>query len=210
MAEVKNACRLYFQFPVQASAAREAQLLQSVVNTDVACVLLNFGGQDAEERQVRHLVELVQAQGIACLIDRNAELAARVEADGVHLDADPETYAEARRILGVEANVGVGCGLSRHDAMNLAELGADYVAFGLEGASNIDNIDQRAERVAWWTELFVVPCVAWNVESPKEAERLAALGADFVAPSARIWHEEGSAEIIGEIDKVLRRTRRAA
>ena len=37
-----------------------------------------------------------------------------------------------------------------------------------------------AERVAWWAELFEVPCVGFAV-APSEVEPLAAAGADFVA-----------------------------
>ena len=38
--------------------------------------------------------------------------------------------AEARRIVGADAIVGVTCHASRHLAMQAAETGADYVAFG--------------------------------------------------------------------------------
>ena len=68
-------------------------------------------------------------------------------------------------------------------------MGADYVAFGPEAESTIDAIDQYADLIAWWSEIFVVPCVAWNVDSAEQAARFAALGADFVAPSSRIWRE---------------------
>jgi thiamine-phosphate pyrophosphorylase len=213
MAEVKHACRLYFQFPVRVSAGLEAQLLQSVMSADAACVLLSLEDGTPQQAQVRRLVDLVQARGIACLIDKDVELAARVEADGVHIDADPKNYAEARQILGAEANIGVGCGFSRHDAMHFAELGADYVAFGpadVSDMSTIDAIDARADRVGWWSELFVVPCVAWNVESQQDAAKLAVLGADFVAPPRGIWEQEGSAKLIAEIDSALRQARRAA
>jgi len=41
--------------------------------------------------------------------------------------------------------------------------------------------EERAGLIAWWAEIFVVPCVAWNVETLEEAANLAALGVDFVA-----------------------------
>ena len=127
----------------------------------------------------------------------------------MHGDADPTVYAQARKRLGESASIGVGCGLSRHDAMRLAELGADYVAFGPESGT-IDAIDELAELIAWWSEIFVVPCVAWNVDSAGDAAKLTALGADFVAPSTRIWREEDALARIGDIDSAIRRARRAA
>jgi thiamine-phosphate pyrophosphorylase len=188
MAEFKNRCRLYFQFPAQPSAKLEAQLAQAITSADAACVLLCGEGEPVDEIHARHLVDFVQGRGLACLVETDAGLAARLGADGVHIDADPRIYAEARKRLGETASIGAACGFSRHDAMLLAELGADYIAFGPKAAQgSIDAIDQPADLIAWWSEIFVVPCVAWNVDSAEEAARFAALGADFIAPSSRIW-----------------------
>jgi thiamine-phosphate pyrophosphorylase len=92
--------------------------------------------------------------------------------------------------------------------MQLAELGADYVAFGPD--STIDEIDQHAELISWWSEIFVVPCIAWNVDNAEQAAKLATLGADFVAPSAGLWQADDAQKRIAEIDSALRQARRAA
>jgi thiamine-phosphate pyrophosphorylase len=210
MAEFKHRCRLYFQFPAQPSAKLEAQLAQAIATTDVACVLLCGDGAAVDEDHAERLIDLVQASGLACLIEHDAGLAERLGADGLHIDADPEAYTAARKLLGESANIGVLCGLCRHDAMQLAELGADYVAFGPKAESVIDAIDQYADLIAWWSEIFVVPCVAWNVETAEQAAKFATLGADFVAPSARIWRDDDALRRIAEIDDAVRHVRRAA
>jgi len=210
MAELKHRCRLYFQFPAQPSATLEAQLAQALATTDAACVLLCGDGAPIDEDHAGRLIDLVQASGLACLVENDAALAERLAADGLHLDADAETYAAARTLLGESANLGVLCGLERHDAMQMAELGADYVAFGPKSENIIDAIDQYADLIAWWAEIFVVPCVAWNVETAEQAAKFAALGADFVAPSARIWHGDDALRRITEIDNAVRHVRRAA
>ena len=210
MAELKHRCRLYFQFPAQPSATLEAQLAQALATTDAACVLLCGDGAPIDEDHAGRLIDLVQAAGLACLVENDAALAERLGADGLHLDANAETYAAARKLLGESANLGVLCGLERHDAMQMAELGADYVAFGPKAESIIDAIDQYADLIAWWAEIFVVPCVAWNVETAEQAAKFAALGADFVAPSARIWHGDDALRRITEIDNAVRHVRRAA
>lgn len=210
MAELKHRCRLYFQFPAQASATLEAQLAQALATTDAACVLLCSDGAPIDENHAGRLIDLVQAGGLACLVDDDADLAERLGADGLHLDANPATYAAARKLLGESANIGALCGLGRHDAMQMAELGADYVAFGPKAESIIDAIDQYADLIAWWAEIFVVPCVAWNVDTAEQAAKFAALGADFVAPSARIWHGDDALRRITEIDNAVRHVRRAA
>jgi thiamine-phosphate pyrophosphorylase len=210
MAELKHRCSLYFQFPAQPSATLEAQLAQALATTDAACVLLCGDGAPIDEDHAGRLIDLVQASGLACLVENDATLAERLAADGLHLDADAETYAAARTLLGESANLGVLCGLERHDAMQMAELGADYVAFGPKSENIIDAIDQYADLIAWWAEIFVVPCVAWNVETAEQAAKFAALGADFVAPSARIWHGDDALRRITEIDNAVRHVRRAA
>ena len=210
MAEVKHRCRLYFQFPAQPSAKLEAQLAQAIATTDAACVLLCGDGTAVDEDHAGRLIDLVQASGLACLIDHDAGLAERLGADGLHIDAESEAYIAARKLLGESANIGALCGLGRHDAMQLAELGADYVAFGPKSESIIDAIDQYADLIAWWSEIFVVPCVAWNVETAEQAAKVAALGADFVAPSARIWRDDDALRRIAEIDNAVRHVRRAA
>ena len=210
MAELKHRCRLYFQFPAQPSATLEAQLAQALATTDAACVLLCGDGAPIDEDHAGRLIDLVQTSGLACLLENDAALAERLAADGLHLDADAETYAAARTLLGESANLGVLCGLERHDAMQMAELGADYVAFGPKSENIIDAIDQYADLIAWWAEIFVVPCVAWNVETAEQAAKFAALGADFVAPSARIWHGDDALRRITEIDNAVRHVRRAA
>ena len=58
------------------------------------------------------------------------DLACETGCDGVHVGADDAPYAEARGIVGAEAIVGVTCKDSYHMAMEAAEAGADYVAFG--------------------------------------------------------------------------------
>ena len=48
------------------------------------------------------------------------------------------------------------------------------------------SFDAVAERVAWWTEIFEVPCVAY-AGNLAEVEALARLNAEFVAVADDIW-----------------------
>jgi thiamine-phosphate pyrophosphorylase len=208
MAEVKPRCRLYLQLPGEPSAKLEAELAKALAAADPACVSLSRDGID--ERHADRLIDLVQRAGAACLIDGDADLALRLGADGVHLPAEAELYRAARALLGSEASIGVACGLERHEAMQLAELGADYVGFAPRSASDIDGIDRCAELIAWWAEIFVVPCVVFDSDAVDEAERFASLGADFVAPSKLIWQEDDPVGRLAAIASAISRVRRAA
>ncbi len=133
------------------------------------------------------LIAATQKANAAALIYGDAHLARTLKADGVHLPWSLECRAaaeDAREILGQGGIVGADAGQSRHDAMELGELGVDYVAFGPDGG--IDPALARDERdgfVAWWAEIFEVPVVALDVTGAEEAAALASVNADFISVS---------------------------
>ena len=210
MAEAAPPCRLYLALPATPSPMIERSLVEVIEAADVACVLLCQDAAEADPALDLRLRELTLARDVALLVGNDAARAKRIGADGVHLPADAALYGQAREHLGQRAIVGVGCNKSRHEAMLLAELGADYVAFGPTAAALDREIEERAGLIAWWSEIFVVPCVAWNVETPEEAANLARLGADFVALSPSIWQAEDVAARIAKIGAGLREARSAA
>ncbi len=158
---------------------------QAIRRGRVVCALLRpTTGFGAGEARLTALIRAVQSAACAALIPSDPQLALALGADGVHLPHEPDAtlveqhYRTARAILGADRIVGAGAGLSRHDAMVLAEVGADYVALG--GSPEHDGA-QQLEMVSWWAELFSVPCVAWSVTDPDFVAPLVAAGADFVA-----------------------------
>lgn len=167
---------------VEAGQAAGDRLAAALAAADVASVLIcppPAGKLDAAN--ARGLVELAQKAGAAALLADDAELARTLRADGVHLSAseDPASaYEAARSILGGRYIVGADTGGSRDDAMTLAEIGADYIAFRSDGDAEASA--RRDELAAWWAEIFEVPCVALDVASADEAAHLQAARCDFV------------------------------
>jgi thiamine-phosphate pyrophosphorylase len=99
--------------------------------------------------------------------------------DGVHLD-DPNRAVAARTLLGGEGLIGVSCALSRHAAMVAGEAGADYVMFG--SLADLPEADgELADMVAWWSEMFVLPCVAAGRLNVALCRALVRAGADMLA-----------------------------
>jgi thiamine-phosphate pyrophosphorylase len=176
--------RLYVSAPADA----DPQQVAARLNAAGAATLLIAAreGSALTAAEARPLVELAQKMDIAALIEGDAQLARTLRADGVHLPWSKDIaarYAEAREILGTLYIVGVDVGRSRHDAMSLAEDGADYIGFGIP--AHVEDrhtaLERRLELIFWWSEIFEVPCVAFDVDNTDDAIALAAAGADFIA-----------------------------
>ena len=203
-------CRLYLVLPAKLPAAFEMVLGKVIIEAEPACVLLSEDAAAADPAFCSRLRELTAARDVALLVENDIERAELIGADGVHLPPDAARYRQARERLGQRAIIGIGCIESRHDAMLMAELGADYIAFAAMPGADDSAPDGQAELIAWWSEIFVVPCVAFDVETPEAAAGLTALGADFIAPSASLWQSDDAEARIGRIAASLRPGRTAA
>ena len=133
--------------------------------------------------------------------------AKRLGCDGVHMNQDETLVSEARAFMPEGSIIGAFCGGSRHQAMLMAEKGADYIAFSLppvaEGADNqfapenefeyVDGDkaeDPLVKMIKWWQGLFEIPCLACNLTDPERIERLIRLPTDFVAPDIALLSDE--------------------
>jgi len=133
------------------------------------------------------LKPLSHAHDTALLLAGDAEAVRQAAADGVHIEGSPSTYAEARALLGKDAIIGADCGSSRHLAMTMGELGADYVAFsGLLPA-------RPGSIIGWWSGLFELPGVALDPADEEAARVFLAEGADFIRPDDAMWRDVDSA-----------------
>jgi thiamine-phosphate pyrophosphorylase len=88
--------------------------------------------------------------------------------------------------------------------MCAGEAGADYVMFGEPDArGRRPAFAAVTERVAWWAQLFEVPCVGYAAML-SEVEPLAAAGADFVAVGDCVFADtRGCAAAIGDAVRSL-------
>ena len=177
----RPAPRLYLVAP-QDAAGLANQLADALGAADIAAVLLRLPATD-ERGQVNHVKALaptVQNKGAALLLDGHPDLAARAGADGSHLNG---IEALGSAIVTLKPARIAGCGglETRHEAMVAAEAGADYVMFGEPDTSGgRPAFEAIAQRVAWWAEVFEIPCVGFAA-TLDEVEPLAAAGADFIA-----------------------------
>ena len=190
--------RLYLVTPPLGDAGAIADVLADALNAaEIAAVLVRLedGDEAALLERVKTLRILIQSNGAALLLHGHAGLVARAECDGAHLTGTDALRAAAP---GLKPKYIAGCGGlgTRHDAMLAGESGADYVMFG-EPNGRRPSFDAVIERVAWWTEIFQVPCVGYaaNVD---EVEALARAGAEFVAVDEAVWRSPASLRAAAE------------
>ena len=200
-------CRLYLITPpvIDDLAAFARTLETALAAGDVAAlqIRLKHASDAVIEAATAAILPVAQARGVAVIMNDRPDLAARLGCDGVHIGQDDAPYAEARRMVGPERTVGVTCHDSRHLAMEAAEAGADYVAFGAMFPTSTKDASTRAELelITTWQADMHAPCVAIGGITVENARQVAAAGADFVAVCAGIWsHAEGPAAAVAALN----------
>lgn len=217
--ETREPCRLYLVTPPRLEPRAFAETLKAALDAgDVASLQLRLKTEaeepapaDAIRRAAEILMPVAHSYDVAFIVNDSAGLAAELNADGVHLGQDDMPCKEARRIVGPDRIVGVTCHASRHLAMEAGEAGADYVAFGAfyETGTKAAKSHAEPEILTWWSEMFVLPCVAIGGITVENAAPLVAAGADFLAVSGGVWaHPGGPAEAVRAFNRILAEPRR--
>jgi thiamine-phosphate pyrophosphorylase len=195
-------CRLYLITPPRLDLDRFAPLLAAALDAgDVACVQLRLKGadDDAVRRAAERLRPIAQDRNIAFLMNDRPDLAVETGCDGVHIGQEDATYEEARRLIGPQGIVGVTCHDSTHLAMEAAERGADYVAFGafFPTATKEPKGHPEPEILRQWSAMATVPCVAIGGITAQNCRVLVEAGADFLAVLSAVWdHPAGPAAAV--------------
>lgn len=176
-----------------------ARLAAALEGGPVAAVILPLPPLDdrALVKFVKPIAPVVQARDAALLLDGHPEIVARAGADGVHI-GDPRDLAAAIAMLRPQERiVGAGGLRARHDAMEAAEAGADYVMFGEPRPDGTPPpFPAVVERAGWWAEVFETPCVACCPDLA-DVGRLAETGCEFIALSGAVFdHPEGPADAV--------------
>jgi thiamine-phosphate pyrophosphorylase len=202
-------CRLYLVTPPALDPLRFRDALTQALDAgDVACVQLRL--KDAADDEIKRACDILQPiaqrRGAAFLLNDRPDLAAQAGCDGVHVGQQDAPYDEARRLLGADRIVGVTCHDSRHLAIDAAEAGADYVAFGafFPTTTKPSRYRPSLELLAWWGEIMTVPSVAIGGITPQNCAPLVAAGADFLAAVSAVWdHPEGPGAAVRDFNRAI-------
>ena len=203
MTKPMPACRLYLITPPRLPDLDAfATALEAALGAgDVAALQIRLkAASEAEvEQAVRKLTPIAHARDVAVILNDRPDLARALGCDGVHVGRDDPSVAETRKIVGPNVMVGATCHDGRHLAMEAAEAGADYVAFGAFFPTTTKETTHRPEPeiLTIWQETMQTPCVAIGGITPENCRPLVAAGADFLAVSSAVWtHPGGPAQAV--------------
>lgn len=206
----RGPCLLYIISPPQLDVGFVDILASALDGGPVSA--FQFRVKDVDQHEAARLAEplrrLCADRDVAFIVNDDMSLAKRVGADGVHLGQDDGDPAEARRTLGPDAQIGVTCHASRHLAMEAAEAGADYVAFGAFFETATKPTKHRADPalLSWWSTVSEIPCVAIGGITVERAPALVQAGADFIAVSSGVWQwPKGPADAVRAFVETLKR-----
>jgi len=204
-------CQLYLITPAQFDLNAFAPTCRdALVEGHVAAFQLRM--KDAADADIlaagKALKPIVQNAASAFIVNDSPDLAAALDADGVHIGQSDASYAQARRVLGPDRIVGVTCHNSRDLAYEAAEAGADYVAFGAFHPTQTKAAQHWAdpEILEIWQQTALTPCVAIGGVNLDNAEPLIRAGADFLAVANAVWtHPNGPRAAIAAFNALFDR-----
>jgi thiamine-phosphate pyrophosphorylase len=196
-----NRCRLVLIWPDGGDRSEAAaRLASTLAGGDVASLIVPQYGLSDDDFQAlcEVLVPVAQDAGAAVMVAGDTRVAARVKADGVHVEGGPAALADVVDRFGGRMMIGAGGVKTRDDALNLGELQPDYLFFGRFGYDTKPEPHPRNLGLAeWWAEMVSIPCVVMGGSEASSVVAVAATGAEFVALSEAIFaaHRDPKAEV---------------
>ncbi|MBL8687252.1 MAG: thiamine phosphate synthase [Alphaproteobacteria bacterium] len=190
--------QLYLITPPRFELASFTKVLEQVLSAvPVACLQLRLKPVDEDVifNYGQKIKPITNKYNVALIINDRADLAKKLQADGVHIGQEDIDYQKARQILGPDRIIGVTCHNSKELAYEAADAGADYVAFGAFFPSQTKEKPKTQANISLihdWHISTNTPCVAIGGITPENCQPLIEAGADFLAVSGGVWqHPDG-------------------
>ncbi|UVC12066.1 thiamine phosphate synthase [Rhizobium sp. TH2] len=208
MSTIEARCRLVLIAPEIAEPDEAARIMADALKGgDVASVIIPQYGLDdtAFQKLAEKLVPVVQQAGAAALISGDSRTAGRAKADGLHIAGGVEKLGEAIEKFTPKLIVGGGNAQERHRALEIGELGPDYIFFGkLDGDIKPEAHPKNLALGEWWASLIEIPCIVMGGTDPASVLDIAETGAEFAALRLAVFAEPGrAAAIVQEANAIL-------
>jgi thiamine-phosphate pyrophosphorylase len=207
-ARAKRLRGLYAVTPDVDDTAELAARVAAAIDGGACAIQYRNKMADAHTRrtQALALARVQAAHGALLIVNDDAELAAAVGADGVHVGEYDASVAAAREIVGPDRIVGASCYDDVLRAQAAVEAGADYVAFGSFFASSVKPLARKAPlELLARARALGVPIVAIGGIDAHNAADVARAGADAVAVVTAVF----AGPTIDDVENAAREIARA-
>jgi thiamine-phosphate pyrophosphorylase len=203
-----NRCRIVLIAPPAiATDAFAAKLGDAIAGGDVASLILPPYAMDEQAFQAfaERIVPLAQQANVAAVIGGDSRIAARVRADGIHVEGGKAALADMIDRMQDKIMVGAGGVKTRDEALELGEQRPDYLFFGRFGYdSQAEPHHRNLALGAWWAGMIEIPCIVLAGNSVASVEAVAATRAEFVALSNAVFADGADpAAAVAEANRLL-------
>ena len=192
---VPDRCRIVLVPPAELAPAEASDALaRAMEGGDIASLIVPVHemGERAYSDHLKALAAIAQPAGIAVIAERDVRVASRLGLDGVHLGGDMDELADVLERVNGRMSVGVEGPRTRDRAMEMGEMGPDYVMFGrLGGDTHEAPHDKMLELTEWWASMIEIPAIAVAGADLDGVVECAETGAEFVALSRAVFGEPG-------------------
>jgi thiamine-phosphate pyrophosphorylase len=188
----------------------KSKLIEALKGKKVSVFQLRLKNTNDEKiiSYAKELMCICHSYDVQFILNDRADLAAEINADGVHIGEEQDgTVESARKKIGQNKIIGVSCYGSIDRAIEMAESGADYVAFGAFYPTQTKEPKARPspDILKWWTTNTTIPCVAIGGIKANNCKPILQNGADFIAVVSAIWqHPKGSAFAVEELSEAIK------
>ncbi len=201
--------RIYLISPEKIEIRAFAKKLELVLKTGLVPAFqlrLKDCEFDDQIKIAKELKEVCHSNDCLFLVNDSFDVAAEVEADGVHLGVEDGSVAEIRNKSPKNFVIGASCYDSRHLASIAAEEGADYISFGAFFPSKTKKSrgNPQPEIITWAKEMLDLPVVTIGGINSENCYLMKDAGADFISVISCVWDQEGKEkEVVIEINDKL-------
>ena len=183
-----------------------ASCVQEAVDAGATCVQLREKhlGTDAIVELAATILPICRAARVTFLIDDDVEAARRSGADGVHVGQSDVACADARRILGPDAIVGVSA-QTGEEARAAEAAGADYLGVGalIPTPTKPDAVDVTKEELARICDAVSIPVVGIGGLHVGTLDVLEGTGVDGAAVVSAIFAAKDVAAATRELARAV-------
>ncbi len=151
--------------------------------------------EEAFLEEAKEIQKLCALYGVPFVINDNVEIAASVNADGVHVGQSDMEALDVRRRLGPDKIIGVSA-QTVEQALKAQEHGADYLGVGavFPTGSKADAVEVRHETVKAICEAVDIPVIAIGGITKENVKDLAGSGICGIAVISAIFAQD---DIVG-------------